>query len=108
MRFRVFPMFAAILFAAAVAHAQADWATVTRGAEYAFARGQMARAEAGFQQALEIAQTFPPGDRRLETSLENLGRFYEHQSSFAKAQPLYQLLLAAQEYRVGTDDAEFC
>ena len=106
MRFRVVPLLAATLFAAAVAHAQTDWATVTRGAEYAFARGQMARAETGFQQALEIAQAFPPGDRRLETSLENLGRFYEHQSAFAKAQPLYQLLLAAQDYRLGADDPE--
>ena len=79
-------------------------AAVTRGAEYAFARGQMGPAESGFQKALEIAQAFPPGDLRLEVSLENLGRFYEHQSQFAKAQPLYQLLLAAQEYRVGPDD----
>jgi tetratricopeptide (TPR) repeat protein len=92
--------------ASAIATAQGDWSTVTRGAEYAFARGQMAQAESGFKSALEIAQTFPAGDRRLETSLENLGRFYEHQSEFAKAQPLYQLLLAAQEYRVGTDDSE--
>lgn len=104
MKFRFCSMLAATMVVAASAYAQGDWATVTRGAEYAFARGQTARAEAGFQQALEIAETFPAGDRRLEVSLENLGRFYEHQSLFAKAQPLYQLLLAAQEYRVGTDD----
>jgi tetratricopeptide (TPR) repeat protein len=104
MRTRDSWLLATVLLATATVHAQADWATVTRGAEYAFASGQMARAETGFQQALEIAQTFPAGDRRLEVSLENLGRFYEHQSQFAKAQPLYQLLLAAQEYRVGPDD----
>jgi tetratricopeptide (TPR) repeat protein len=97
-------MLAATLLIAATVHAQGDWAAVTRGAEYAFARGQMGPAESGFQKALEIAQAFPPGDLRLEVSLENLGRFYEHQSQFAKAQPLYQLLLAAQEYRVGPDD----
>ena len=106
MRFRVPLILAATFLAATAAQAQGDWATVTRGAEYAFARGQMQHAEAGFQQALEIAQAFPAGDRRLEVSLENLGRFYEHQSLFAKAQPLYQLLLAAQEYRLGADDPE--
>lgn len=104
MRHRLCWVSAITLLIAATVNAQGDWATVTRGAEYAFAGGQMARAEAGFQQALEIAQAFPAGDRRLEVSLENLGRFYEHQSQFSKSQPLYQLLLAAQEYRVGPDD----
>ena len=106
MRFRTCLMLGAVLLATTTVTAQGDWATVTRGAEYAFARGQMERAESGFKTALEISQTFPAGDRRLETSLENLGRFYENQSEFSKAQPLYQLLLAAQEYRVGADDPE--
>jgi hypothetical protein len=53
--------------------------------------------------ALEIAQSFPAGDRRLETSLENLGRLYEHESDFDRAQPMYQLLLAAKEVRLGTE-----
>jgi len=103
MKSRICGILAVTMLAAIIAAAQADWATVTRGAEYAFARGQMSRAETGFKTALEIAQGFPPGDRRLETSLENLGRFYEHRSEFAKAQPLYLLLLAAQEYRVGVE-----
>lgn len=106
MRFRFCWMFAVFVLAASIATAQGDWATITRGAEYAFARGQMTQAESGFKTALEIAQTFPEGDRRLETSLENLGRFYEHQSEFGKAQPLYQLLLAAQEHRVGAESPE--
>jgi tetratricopeptide (TPR) repeat protein len=106
MKIRTFLMIGAVLLVTSIATAQGDWSTVTRGAEYAFARGQMDRAESEFQKALEIAQTFPEGDRRLEVSLENLGRFYEHQSLFAKAQPLYQLLLAAQEYRLGADDPE--
>jgi len=106
MKSRICGILAVTMVAATVATAQVDWATVTRGAEYAFARGQMARAEAGFKTALEIAQGFREGDRRLETSLENLGRFYEHQSEFAKAQPLYLLLLAAQEYRAGAEAPE--
>lgn len=106
MRSRFFWMVVVFLLAATAVTAQGDWATVTRGAEYAFARGQMTQAESGFKTALEIAQTFPEGDRRLETSLENLGRFYEHQSEFGKAQPLYQLLLAAQEHRAGPESPD--
>ena len=101
---RFFGLLAVALLAAASAHAQSDWATFTHNGEYAFARGFYDRAESEFQKALDIAQKFPPGDRRLETSLDNLGRLYEHQSEFDKAQPLYQLKLAALEVRVGVDD----
>ncbi len=89
---------------ASMAVAQATWSEHTSAGEYAFARGDVTRAKAEFQAALDIAQGFPPGDRRLETSLENLARLYEHQSEFDQAQPLYQLLLAAQENRLGRDD----
>ena len=106
MRIRTALILSVAFFLSSLAIAQGDWATTTRGAEYAFARGQMERAESSFKKALEIAQAFPEGDRRLETSLENLGRFYEHQSKFAKALPLYQLLVAAREYRVGADSPE--
>jgi tetratricopeptide (TPR) repeat protein len=86
------------------ATAQTDWGGHTRTGEYAFARGDFARAEAEFRAALEIAQQLPAGDRRLEMSLENLARFYEHQSDFDQAQSLYHLLLAAQEMRLGLED----
>jgi tetratricopeptide (TPR) repeat protein len=89
---------------AAAAFSQSGWDEHTRTGEYAFARGDLKRAEAEFQGALEIAQSFPQGDRRLETSLSNLARLYEHESDYDKAQPLYQLLLAAQEMRLGTED----
>lgn len=95
-----------LILGAAGAGAQSAWDIHTHNGEYSFARGNLARAESEFQAALEIAKTFPAGDRRLETSLENLGRFYEHASLFDKAQPLYQLLLAAREHRLGPDDAE--
>lgn len=101
------PRFAALVLAlltAAVSQAAGDWAARTRAGEYAFAYGQLERAEREFQAALEIAQGFPPGDRRLEASLENLARLYEHRSDVDRAQPLYQLLLAAQEHRLGADD----
>ena len=82
------------------------WEYHTSAGEYAYASGNLERAEAEFREALEIAQGFPPPDRRVERSLENLARLYEHQQRLDKAQPLYQLLLAAQEARVGRDSPQ--
>ena len=104
MKNRTVATFIFILVTAAVAGAQSDWGTHTRAGEYAFAQGKHEYAEREFQAALQIAQTFPPGDRRLETSLENLGRLYEHDSDLDKAQPLYQLMLAVKEARLGLMD----
>ena len=92
-----------VLLIGASAGAQSIWSTHTNAGEYAFARGDINRAESEFKAALEIAQGLPAGDRRLETSLENLARLYEHESDFDRAQPLYQLLLAAKEVRLGTE-----
>jgi hypothetical protein len=91
------------ILVAGSAGAQGTWSAHTNAGEYAFAHGDIPRAETEFRAALEIAQGFPAGDRRLETSLENLGRLYEHESDFDRAQPMYQLLLAAKEARLGTD-----
>jgi tetratricopeptide (TPR) repeat protein len=88
---------------AATAAALDPWEYRTNAGEFAYARGDLVRAEAEFRAALELAQEFPPGDRRLERSLENLARLYESQQRLDEAQPLYQLLLAAQESRVGMD-----
>ena len=104
MRNRTVVTFIVILVTAATVGAQSDWSTHTRAGEYAFAQGNHEYAEREFQAALQIAQAFPPGDRRLETSLENLGRLYEHDSDLDKAQPLYQLMLAVQEARLGLND----
>jgi len=91
---------------AATSAALDPWEYRTNAGEYAYASGDLERAEAEFRAALELAQAFPPGDRRLERSLENLARLYENQQRLDEAQPLYQLLLAAQETRVGRDGAE--
>jgi len=96
--------FTIVLLIGVSAVAQGGWSTHTSAGEYAFARGDLERAEAEFRAALDIAQGFPAGDRRLETSLENLARLYEHESDFDRAQPLYQLLLAAKEHRLGSED----
>ena len=102
MRIRIVAALFAVLMGAYTAGAQSAWSVHTRTGEYAFARGDLERAEQEFQAALEIAQGLPAGNTQLETSLENLARLYEHDSDFDRAQPLYQLLLAAQETRLGT------
>ena len=76
---------ACLIAASPLAHAQSSWGTHTRAGEYAFAQGDLEHAESEFQAALEIAQRFPAGDLRLETSLGNLARFYEHESDLDKA-----------------------
>jgi tetratricopeptide (TPR) repeat protein len=104
MNFRKAVLLVAVISIASTVGAQNPWNGHTSAGEYAFARGDFSRAETEFQAALDIAQGFPAGDRRLETSLENLARLYEHQSDFDRAQPLYQLLLVAQESRLGEED----
>jgi hypothetical protein len=104
MRTRVVVALVIATIAASAASAQASWSSHTSAGEYAFARGDLDRAESEFRAALEIAQGFPAGDRRLETSLENLARLYEHESDFDRAQPLYQLLVVAKEFRLGKEN----
>lgn len=105
MRYRTALVLVCMTFVAAAVGAQGSWSARTNAGEYAFARGDLDRAEIEFQAALEIAQTLPAGDLRLETSLENLARLYEHESDFDRAQPMYQLLLAATEERLGETHA---
>jgi tetratricopeptide (TPR) repeat protein len=95
-----------LILMAVPAAAQTNWGGRTSAGEWAFSRGNFERAEAEFRAALEIAQEFPEDDVRLEESLRNLGRLYEHQSLFDKAEPMYLLLLAAEEHRVGPDSPE--
>lgn len=86
--------------------AQSTWESHTRTGEYAFAVGDTERAEREFQSALSIAQKLPAPDRRLETSLGNLARLYENRARFAEALPMYQLQVAAAEFRLGGDRPE--
>ncbi|HSL19243.1 MAG TPA: tetratricopeptide repeat protein [Methylomirabilota bacterium] len=89
--------------ATGLAAAQDAWESHTRAGEYAFAVGDTDRAEAEFRTALEIAQRLPPPDRRLEASLGNLARLYEHDGRVIEALPMYQLWVAAAEFRLGED-----
>ncbi len=83
--------------------AQQGWKEHTDTGELAVAYGKLDRAEQEFRAALEIAQRLPAGDRRLETSLENLARLLEYRERLDEAQPLYELLLVAKEIRLGAD-----
>jgi tetratricopeptide (TPR) repeat protein len=84
---------------------QDPWEYRTSAGEWAFATGNLERAETEFRGALELAQAMPAGDPRLETSLENLARLYEHEMRLDEALPLYQLLVAAREERLGSSNA---
>ena len=84
-----------LVVAASPCSAQPTWDSHTRTGEYAFAVGDTDRALQEFQAALKIAQRLPPPDQRLETSLGNLARLYEHLDRPSEALPMYQLQVAA-------------
>lgn len=84
--------------------AQDVWQQHTTAGEWAFRQGDMARAESEFRAALEVAQALPPESRRLEQSLYNLARLYEHDGRLGDAQAKYLLLLAVQEHQFGLSD----
>jgi len=91
---------------ASAATATDPWEYHQRLGERLYAYGRTAQAEAELRKALKIAGSFPRGDRRLEATLEDLGRLYEHQERVDEAQSMYALLLAAVEARAGKDSPE--
>lgn len=103
---RGFSIFLLTILTATAIPAQTNWGGRASAGEWAFSRGQFDRAEEEFRAALEIAQEFPEDDVRLGESLRNLGRLYEHQSLFDRAEPMFLLLLAAEEHRFGPDSPE--
>ncbi len=103
---RWIPILVAALLASVAGAQEAAWREHIRNGEWYFTVGRITQAEAELEAALEIANRFPPGDRRLERTLEDLGKLYEHQGRTADAQARYQLLLAAVEYRAGKESPE--
>ena len=101
-----FLFLALAVFLPAPLPAETPWGSRTSAGEWAFAQGDYNRAEQEFRAALEIAQDLPEGDVRLEESLRNLARVLEFQGRLDEAEPMYLLLLAAEEHRVGTDSPE--
>ncbi len=92
-----------LILACATAIAEDPFSYHTRAGEWAFAQGDLDLAAQHFRQALEAAQALPEGDRRLEDALGNLARVEERLGRLDEAQPLYELLIAAREARVGRD-----
>jgi tetratricopeptide (TPR) repeat protein len=103
---RIAISFVALILIAATALADTSWGRHMDAGEWAFAGRNFEVAETEFRAALEIAQKLPPGDIRLEESLRSLGLVYEYQSRYEEAQPLFLLLLAAQEHRLGATSPE--
>ena len=96
------PLLAVVgLLLATAASPQESWEAHTRAGEAAFAAGDMARAELELEQALDLANAAGTPGPRLETSLSNLARLYEHLGRLDQAQPLYELMLVATEHRTG-------
>ncbi|MCP4895975.1 MAG: tetratricopeptide repeat protein [bacterium] len=91
----------AALLAFSSAHAQTTWESRIHAGELAFAQGDQERAEKEFRAAVKLAQSFRAGDPQVETSYENLARLLAHQSRLDESQPVYELLLAATELRIG-------
>jgi len=103
------PLLAALVLTALLAApvlATDPWEYHQRLGERLFAYGRTAQAEAELKKALKIAGSFPPGDRRLEATLEDLGKLYENEERLEEAQAMYSLLLAAVEARAGNDSPE--
>ncbi len=63
-------------------------------------------AERYFEEALELAERFPPGDPRLGRSLNNLAALYYKQEDYDRAEPLMRRSLAVLEEALGPSNAD--
>jgi hypothetical protein len=66
-------------------------------------QGHYAEATQQLQAALTIAETLPPDDPRLTTSLMHLATLYHMQGQYSQAEPLYQRVLTLQEQMFGPE-----
>jgi tetratricopeptide (TPR) repeat protein len=63
-------------------------------------------AERHFEQALETAEKFSPGDPRLGRSLNNLAAVYYKQQAYDRAEPLMRRSLSVLEEALGPSNAD--
>ncbi len=103
---KILMMILTILLTVPALWAAESWSEHIRAGEMAFAYGRFEVAETEFKAALKMAQSFGADDPRLEESLQDLARLYEHRDELDRAEPLYQLLLAATEHRLGRNSPE--
>lgn len=77
------------------------WESHNQKGVKAFQESRYAEAEEHFVQALELAESLPPQDRRLYFSLYQLAEIYRVQFKFAEAERILKLILAVDEKAFG-------
>ena len=93
-----------ILCLASFAVAQSTaWEKYIKAGTEAYQRGQYAEAEKQALAALQEAEKFGPNDQRFAISLLFLGRVYQDQGQYSRAEPLYQRSLAIWEKALGSE-----
>jgi len=81
-----------------------EWSVLSQTAEELYRQGKYDGAVVVAQKALEVAkQNVGPDHPDVAKSLNSLGRIYERQADFAKAEPLLKRSLAIREKALGPD-----
>ncbi len=95
----------ALLAGPAIAQEDA-WEGLVAAGQTAFQAGDYAEAEAKFDAALEIAETFSELDTRLATTLNNIAAVHYIKGDYVAAGPLFRRALSIRERSLGRDHVE--
>ncbi len=96
-----------LTFGSSSAFAQdAAWEGQINAGRAALQQDKFADAERFFEQALETAEKFPPGDPRLGRSLNNLAAVYYKQKDYDRAEPLMRRSLSVLEEALGSRNGD--
>jgi len=79
------------------ARGPADWEGVNESAKEAMVAGRLDEAGSLFEEALAMAERFPPGDARLVRSLNNLGEYHRARGDLEAAETYYLRAVEEQE-----------
>lgn len=84
----------------------AAWDGFINAGRTALQQDKFGEAERHFEEALETAEKFPPGDPRLGRSLNNLAAVYYKQQDYDRAEPLMRRSLNVLEESLGPSNAD--
>ena len=84
----------------------ATWEGLINAGRTALQQDEFSDAERHFEQALETAEKFPPGDPRLGRSLNNLAAVYYKQKDYDRAEPLMRRSLSVLEEALGPKNGD--
>ena len=84
----------------------ATWEGLINAGRTALQQDKFADAERFFEQALETAEKFQPGDPRLGRSLNNLAAVYYKQRDYDRAEPLMRRSLSVLEEALGPSNGD--